>query len=61
MLCAAHSYDLKAARALGLKTAFIARPLEYGPGQTQDLAAEQDWDLIASDLPDLHRQLAASA
>ncbi|MGV8732977.1 HAD hydrolase-like protein, partial [Pseudomonas aeruginosa] len=61
MLCAAHNYDLKAARALGLKTAFIARPLEYGPGQTQDLAAEQDWDLIASDLPDLHRQLAASA
>ncbi|MEG6655570.1 haloacid dehalogenase type II, partial [Pseudomonas aeruginosa] len=33
MLCAAHNYDLKAARALGLKTAFIARPLEYGPGQ----------------------------
>ncbi|MGC3218512.1 haloacid dehalogenase type II, partial [Pseudomonas aeruginosa] len=45
----------------GLKTAFIARPREYGPGQTQDLAAEQDWDQIASDLPDLHRQLAASA
>ena len=41
MLCAAHNYDLKAARALGLKTAFIARPLEYGPGQSQDLAAEQ--------------------
>ncbi len=61
MLCAAHNYDLKAARALGLKTAFIARPLEYGPGQSQDLAAEQDWDLIASDLLDLHRQLAASA
>lgn len=55
MLCAAHNYDLKAARALGLKTAFIARPLEYGPGQTQDLAAEQDWDLIASDLLGLQR------
>ncbi|PBD23600.1 haloacid dehalogenase, partial [Pseudomonas aeruginosa] len=26
-----------------------------------DLAAEQDWDLIASDLLELHRQLAASA
>jgi 2-haloacid dehalogenase len=50
MMCAAHNYDLRAARALGLKTAFIARPLEYGPGQTTDLAAEEDWDVIANDM-----------
>ena len=33
MLVAAHPGDLRAARAAGLKTAYVARPLEYGPGQ----------------------------
>jgi len=30
---AAHNYDLVAARAEGMATAFVPRPLEYGPGQ----------------------------
>jgi 2-haloacid dehalogenase len=33
MMVAAHSYDLAAAAALGLRTAFIARPDEDGPGK----------------------------
>jgi 2-haloacid dehalogenase len=33
MMVAAHSYDLAAAAALGLRTAFIARPEEFGPGK----------------------------
>ena len=33
MMVAAHSNDLKAAAALGLATAHIARPDEYGPGK----------------------------
>ncbi|WP_085026219.1 haloacid dehalogenase type II [Ensifer aridi] len=57
MMCAAHNYDLAAARALGLRTAFIARPNEYGPGHTTDLKAEQDWDYVADDLEDLARRL----
>ncbi|GAA5235202.1 haloacid dehalogenase type II [Verticiella sediminum] len=63
MLCAAHNYDLHAARALGLRTAFVPRPKEYGPGQRKDLAAEADWDVVADDLVDLDRKLrdAASA
>ena len=32
MMVAAHSRDLAAASALGLKTAHVARPDEYGPG-----------------------------
>lgn len=32
MLVAAHPWDLKGARTAGLMTAFIDRPLEYGPG-----------------------------
>jgi 2-haloacid dehalogenase len=50
MLVAAHNYDLRAARALGLRTAFVRRPLEHGPGQRTDLAAEEDWDLTGEDL-----------
>ena len=52
MLCAAHNYDLRAARALGLKTAFIARPAEYGAGQTTDLVPEDDWDVVAQNMQD---------
>ena len=32
MMVAAHSGDLKAAASCGLRTAFVARPLEHGPG-----------------------------
>jgi hypothetical protein len=59
MLCAAHNYDLRAASALGLKTAFVPRPTEYGPGQTKDLAPEGDWDIVAADLQDLATQMGA--
>ena len=31
MMVAAHPFDLKGARGAGLRTAFIDRPLEYGP------------------------------
>ena len=57
MLGAAHNYDLRAASSLGLRTAFIARSTEYGPGQTTDLRAEQRWDVIATDLIDLAEKL----
>jgi 2-haloacid dehalogenase len=50
MLAAAHNSDLAAARALGLKTGFIPRPDEYGPGQNRDLRAEADWDVIAENV-----------
>jgi 2-haloacid dehalogenase len=33
MMVAAHSHDLKAAAALGLRTAHVARPNENGPGR----------------------------
>lgn len=53
MLCAAHNYDLKAASALGLRTAFVARPTEYGPGQTTDLSATAPWDIVADSIEDV--------
>jgi len=33
MMVAAHSKDLAAAAALGLRTAHVARPNEHGPGR----------------------------
>lgn len=50
MMCAAHNGDLRVARALGLRTAFIARPTEYGAAQTKDLAAEEAWDVVTDSL-----------
>ncbi|MGW2340483.1 haloacid dehalogenase type II [Streptomyces sp. NPDC001661] len=53
MLAAAHNEDLRAARDAGLRTAFIARPTEYGPTQAKDLVPDGDWDLVAGDLVQL--------
>jgi 2-haloacid dehalogenase len=57
LLCAAHNYDLKKARALGFKTAFVPRTTEFGPEQQSDFRAEERWDFIAEDFEDLARQL----
>ena len=57
MMAAAHNGDLAHARACGLKTAFFARPDEYGPHQKRDYTADQDWDIVATDIEDMARQL----
>ena len=57
MMVAAHNYDLAAARAEGMATAFVARPREYGPGQTTDLAPAQAWDVVATDFEHLAGRL----
>jgi 2-haloacid dehalogenase len=61
LMAAAHNGDLRAASAHGLRTAFIARPNEYGPHQTHDLAPDTEWDIIASGVDDLARQLTPPA
>ena len=60
MLCAAHNSDLKMARSLGLQTAFVARPTEYGPHQIRDFDAEEAWDVVAKSVEDLADQLATT-
>ena len=57
MLVAAHNDDLLAAKAEGLRTAFIARPTEYGPRQTTNLSADEGVEFAARDLNDLAGQL----
>ncbi len=57
MLCAAHNSDLRMARSLGLGTAFIARVSEYGPHQSKDFEAEDDWDFVVPSVTALAEQL----
>jgi 2-haloacid dehalogenase len=57
LMVAAHSSDLAAAAAVGLRTAFVARPAEHGPGRGESLASVPvDWS--AASLLDLADQLA---
>lgn len=53
LMVAAHNGDLKGAQAVGFRTAFVSRPMEYGPNQTTDLAADSSIDLVAEDFNDL--------
>lgn len=57
MMVAAHNGDLRAAAAVGLRTAFVARPTEYGPKQTNDLEADSAVDVVATDFIDLATKL----
>src|SRR5262249_21613781 len=52
MMVAAHSNDLAAAAALGLRTAHVARPDEYGPG-TGERAPKVAVDVAAASLVEL--------
>ncbi|MBW9116557.1 haloacid dehalogenase type II [Rhizobium cauense] len=56
-MVAAHNSDLSAARALGMATVFIRRPIEHGPDQTTDLEPEDDWDIIAQNLIEVAERL----
>ena len=56
MMVAAHAGDLDAARGLGLKTAFVPRPLERGPAAAAEQAAGS-YDVVAADFRDLAHKL----
>jgi 2-haloacid dehalogenase len=53
MLVAAHNDDLAAAASHGLRTGFVARPTEYGPGQARDLTATGPWDIVAGSIEEV--------
>jgi 2-haloacid dehalogenase len=56
MLVAAHPWDLEGARNAGLRTAFVDRPLEYGPGSER--REDPDADEAVGDLLALAERLA---
>jgi 2-haloacid dehalogenase len=59
MLVAAHPGDLRAARGAGLRTAYVARPLEHGPGHRPHTTDEAEFDVTATDFLDLADKLGA--
>jgi 2-haloacid dehalogenase len=56
MLVAAHKDDLAAARRCGLQTAYVRRPLEFGPGTARG-GPDRLSTLNADDFADLAGQL----
>ncbi len=57
MLVAAHEHDLRAGKSQGLKTAFVHRPLEHGPGKSSSVPPAGRYDFVARDFLDLADQL----
>lgn len=57
MLAAAHHDDLAAARACGLRTAYLERPDEFGAAQPKDVSPQSGNDLHARDIGALAEQL----
>ncbi len=57
MMVASHKYDIRAAARLGFRTAFVARPLEFGASGAPDVAHSDEFDINASDFLDLAAQL----
>jgi 2-haloacid dehalogenase len=58
MMTAAHTGDLDAARKLGLRTAYVHRPLEGGFGRERPIPAPDAYDVVASDFRDMATKLA---
>lgn len=59
MMVAAHPGDLRAAARTGLRTAYVVRPLERGPGRIVSNNTTGEFDYAANDFLDLARQLGA--
>ena len=59
MMVAAHPNDLQAASKLGLRTAFVSRPLEFGPNREPDKPDPDAVDILARDFNDLASKMGA--
>jgi 2-haloacid dehalogenase len=57
MMVAAHEHDLQSAQKHGLRTAFVHRPMEHGPGKGASLPPMEKYDVVANDFLGLAAQL----
>jgi 2-haloacid dehalogenase len=57
LMVAAHNGDLAKASEVGLRTAFVPRPLEHGPGGKAEVEPAREWDVVASSFEDLATRL----
>jgi 2-haloacid dehalogenase len=53
VMVAAHQGDLLASQKVGLKTAFVPRPLEHGPERRPDPTPDPSFNVVATDFVDL--------
>src|SRR5664279_5183443 len=60
MMVACHPGDLRAARANGLRTAYVRRPFERGPATVLPEVEEGDFDVVANDFEHLADRLEAA-
>ena len=61
MMVAAHPGDLRAAKACGLKTAFVPRPLENGPEKEAPSPTGEEFDAHGRDFLELATRLSKGA
>lgn len=59
LMVAAHPSDLRAAAGCGLKTAYVPRPLERGPGGVMEPWTPGEFDVVAEDFMALAAALGA--
>jgi 2-haloacid dehalogenase len=59
VMTAAHQPDLLASQKVGLKTAFVPRPMEHGPNRTPDPAPDPSFNVVATDFVDLAAKVGA--
>ena len=59
LMVAAHQHDLRGAQAVGMKTAYVSRPKEFGPDGEEDKSQHASFDLFATDFLDLATKLGA--
>jgi 2-haloacid dehalogenase len=59
MLVAAHGSDLKAAAGQGLRTGYVSRPLERGPGGKTEAVDAGAFDVVARDFEHLAQLMGA--
>lgn len=61
MLVACHPGDLRAAKAAGLRTGYVARPLEQGPSGRAEPFDPAEFDVVAADFIALDGRFAQQA
>lgn len=59
LMVACHNFDLNAAQDVGMHTAFVRRPDEWGPGGPPDPEPNRDYDFVVEGFDDLQASLLA--
>jgi 2-haloacid dehalogenase len=60
LMVACHNIDLNAAKNLGMKTAFVHRPYEWGAGQRPDAGPNMQYDLVVDHFGQLANELVSN-